>query len=470
MRIFMAPLPFHYCFMLLYFIHARLRQAFFALTLFLGSSIVAHAAMTTPPLCAEYDGSNLFIAANDGNGTEMCYWFKRCMANELFTFYRVGQRTVGRNTSDTEGISKSTGITWLNKTASDNIGPVGIKGYPDFVGGNHRWRNRDENGNFISGYSNVRTAQCDSVIVKLDGLPLNTKMNGQQVLVTVWNTLFDPLVAPENGNSTTLTSPIINEQVEYRIQDNSINVVLEHKYLKDFVVSTYYGMQSMCNGEDSIMTPSGKFSAFTAVANCNGGFKKKDYNDFNRYTEHTPNGWCQSAWMRPKWLGTHQFIGDNSNIFWRGSGKCYHWLMKDSQVSAGQTHQWNGIYTWALPLVNDPDLIAYRGIIDQQEALYIDTKQACDRTLPLPDNWKGYYLIESKGEGSITRSGNSIHISATGQAGMILTEWNGNDAINDIKASNTINNKWYTLNGICISKPQQPGLYIHNGSKIAIVK
>ncbi|MBR1804731.1 MAG: dockerin type I repeat-containing protein, partial [Muribaculaceae bacterium] len=229
-----------------------------------------------------------------------------------------------------------------------------------------------------------------------------------------------PMIEPEEG-ATVLSSPIIIEQVDYRIQGNSIDVCAQHTYKKDAVVNRYYGMQSMFVDEDSIMTPCGKYPTFTSQSSV-VSFKKSQFKDFNRYIEHNADGWCQSAWMRPEGLGSHEFISDNSVIFTRGSKKCYHVLLNGSTVYAGQTYKWHGIYTWDLPLVNDAELIAYRGIIDQQKALYIDTKQACERTLTLPDNWKGYYVIESKGEGSIVRNGNSLNINATGPASFIITK------------------------------------------------
>ena len=268
-----------------------------------GYSALMHAGINTPstgsvvnpfgstisPLSAKYDGTNLYIAANDGTGTEMCYWFKKCMKNNLFTFFKVGQRTVNRISSDTEGISKSTGITWLNSTSSDNIGPVQIDGYGDFVGGNHMWRDADENGNPGAAtytdtlgkkyvlYTDICTAICDSVKVSIDGseMPVGTVVYGQHVEVKVWNTLFDPLVVPNEGDEV-LTSPLIGEFVTYTVTGGSIAVDVRHDYKKSVTVRTYYGMQSMFVKEDSIMTPGGKHATFT-VESAATKFNKNDY-------------------------------------------------------------------------------------------------------------------------------------------------------------------------------------------------
>lgn len=373
-----------------------------------------------PPLCAKYDGANLFIAANDGNGTEMCYWFKRCMNNELFTFFRVGARQVSYDTSNLNGFS-SPAITWLNSTGSDNIGPVAIQGYGDFVGGNHRWCTADEKGNPGKGsYVDIRTATCDSVAISLDGndIPLNTIAYGRQVRVKVWNTLFDPLVEPGEGDAV-LSSPLIGEFVTYNVEGGNIAVDVEHAYVKSVAVSRYYGMQSMFNGEDSIMTPGGAYASFVASA---PKFYKADYPNFSRFIEHNAGGWCQSSWMRPIDLGTHYAIGANCTIYTRSDGKCYHVLIDNYPVQQGDTLRWHGIYTWAMPLVNDADLLVYRGIIDGRQALYVDAKQACDRVLAVPGAkaLRVTDYAQNSAGATIEIGADDIYISASNPASFIL--------------------------------------------------
>ncbi|MBO7609351.1 MAG: hypothetical protein J6S96_04025 [Muribaculaceae bacterium] len=342
-------------------------------------------------MCAKFDGTNLFIAANDGMGTEMCYWFKECMNNQLFTFFRVGERQVERNYSDINGIPNSSEITWLNSTGSDNIGPVAIQGYNDFVGGNHRWRKPNANGS-LGPYTTIRTANCNSYSVDIDGQPLSLGVitYGEQICASVNNTLFDPLVEPQDSTATVLDSPLINEDIIYTIIGNSIAVDAKHTYLKDFTVRRYYGMQSMYNREDSVMTPGGAYPTFVEQANAKT-FHKNNYPNFGCYIEHNANGWCQSSWLRPIDLGTHYAIDSISPIFTRSSDKCYHVIMDSFPVNCNDSVSWHGIYTWALPLINDDDLLVYSGIIDGKESLYIDTKRACNRIF----NYSGANYLHS---------------------------------------------------------------------------
>ena len=376
-----------------------------------------------PALNVQYDGTNLYIAANDGAGTEMCYWFKHCMANNLFTFFRVGYRQVDRNYSSAVGISKLQGVKVLNSTGSDNIGPVAIAGYADFVGGNHRWRTPDDNGNPGKGtYIDVRTANTDSYTIKVDGtvlLPGQERM-GTTVTVDVHNTLYDPLIAPADSD-VILSSPLINEVITYTVTGNSIAVDAEHTYEKSFTVSRYYGMQSMFVSEDSVMTPGGAYPTFTGQSSVKT-FYRQAYPDFCRFIEHNVDGWCQSAWMRPRDLGTHYALQGNSPIFARGSYKCYHVLMNAYAVTPGDTSRWHGIYTWALPIVNDDDLIVYKGVADNRQVIYITAKRACERAIPRPTGAfnASMQIEETSPDMTIYTSADSLYISAQGRASAIL--------------------------------------------------
>ena len=44
------------------------------------------------------------------------------------------------------------------------------------------------------------------------------------------------------------------------------------------------------------------------------------------------------------------------------------------------------------------------------------------------------------------------------------------DGIENVEISLGDNNPWYTLSGMRVEKPSQPGLYIHNGKKVMINK
>ena len=72
----------------------------------------------------------------------------------------------------------------------------------------------------------------------------------------------------------------------------------------------------------------------------------------------------------------------------------------------------------------------------------------------------GYFVINNGKDGS-TLTGETVYVS--GQASSIE-----NTTLQEVKK--TEDNAWYTLTGMRISKPTQPGLYIHNGKKVIIRK
>lgn len=72
----------------------------------------------------------------------------------------------------------------------------------------------------------------------------------------------------------------------------------------------------------------------------------------------------------------------------------------------------------------------------------------------------GYFVINNGKDGS-TLTGETVYVS--GQASSIE-----NTTLQEVKK--TENNAWYTLTGMRIGKPAQPGLYIHNGKKVIIRK
>ena len=73
-------------------------------------------ASASVPMCAQLNGEQLLIASNDGQGTEMCYRFQRCMANMLYTFSYVGYREVSRTTSSVANVATGSGVTILNSS------------------------------------------------------------------------------------------------------------------------------------------------------------------------------------------------------------------------------------------------------------------------------------------------------------------------------------------------------------------
>ena len=66
-------------------------------------------------------GGDLYISAKLDGRTDITYWFRRCMFNELYTFYRVG---ITRNRAALPSTQpEAEPAVLLNSTYSDNIGP-----------------------------------------------------------------------------------------------------------------------------------------------------------------------------------------------------------------------------------------------------------------------------------------------------------------------------------------------------------
>ena len=109
--------------------------------------VVWHLVASTPPIMSAYlKNSRLQVACNTGEGIEMCFCFQPCMQNKLMTFSHVGVRAVDRATCDPLSLFRDSNMEWLNISTSDNIGPVGVKGYSNFVGGNHLWHRPSASG------------------------------------------------------------------------------------------------------------------------------------------------------------------------------------------------------------------------------------------------------------------------------------------------------------------------------------
>ena len=377
------------------------------------------------PMSAKYDGTNLLIAACDDTGTEMCYWFKKCMNNDLFTFYRVGYRNVNRSVSSADGITADKSITWLNRTESDNIGPVSTDSYADFVGGNHRWCKKDKNGKPGKGErTTVHTATTDAVTIMADSRRLSPGAAETQctsVTVNVANTLYNPLVEPKRG-AKRLSSPLISESVTYLVTGNSIDVNVTHTYNKPTTVRRYYGMQSMFVGETKIETPDGKYLT-GATPETAKSFNKAAYPLFNRFIEFNDDGWCQSSWLETAGLGQHAMIAGDSPIYIRGENKTYHVLLFGSNVKAGTPYRWHGVYTWTKPIANNGSILAYTGYINGRQALFISTKRSMsNHRITVPGEWKEIKIIERTGDITLNASGNAIAISASEPSSIIITQ------------------------------------------------
>ena len=243
--------------------------------------------------CPKADGANLAVELRGGElrirfaeseGRNLRYTFRRCMFNELFTFYEVAVEE--RNTE-----------TVLNRATSDNLGPLGIDGY-GWAGANHSWR---EGGT-------VRTARHVGVSIEADGRCIggDTSLRAREVTIRVENRIFDPrMPVADSAGRAELQTPLCTERVCYRVRENNIEVAVSHEFHNSVpaTIRTYYGMQSMFCDETHTLTPDGAYADWTPQAAVSH-FTKGDYPAFRRFVEKNDRAY-QSSWLLPE--GTRRF-------------------------------------------------------------------------------------------------------------------------------------------------------------------
>lgn len=367
----------------------------------------------------ECDANNLYCAYNDGNGIEYTYWFKKCMGNDLYTFYRVGYRSVSRQYPSTIDISTGTGITYINQTSSDNIGPMQMSnGY--WVGGNHHYP--DENS---ADHPIYKTAKTDSVAIYIDNVLKSSGSGyGRSIVVKVKNTIYDPSYPPQVGD-TSLSTPLATESVTYNVIKNTIEVGVALQFVSNVSIgiSLYYGMQSMFASETHYITPNGAYYDWRVNAdNPTGSFTKSDYPNFNRFIEKK-TGAYQSAYLHNIALGTHDKIASDVNIFTRSNGKCYHVQVRSLSNISNSFIQWRGSYSFFHEaIVDDANVFAYRGMISGKDAVYISTKSNYVGNVAIPSDLalKKMSVVESvgitdeNGGANFANGGDGVHIDGFG--------------------------------------------------------
>lgn len=82
-------------------------------------------------------------------------------------------------------------------------------------------------------------------------------------------------------------------------------------------------------------------------------------------------------------------------------------------------------------------------------------------TVEVPANFVTGYFVINNGEAGSTLKGETVYVNGVATVIEATT-------VADVKKVE--DNAWYTLTGIRINKPTQPGLYIHNGKKVIIRK
>ena len=366
------------------------------------------------------DGENLYAAYNN-NGEEITYWFKKCMANNLYTFYKIGYRIVDRVYPSTDGIDMQTDIIPINSTASDNIGPLKMSN-GGWVGGNYKLAIDDKS---------YFTAVCNRFNISANG------NNGlaDSITIEVENTIFDPSIVPSDPQATILSTPLCTEYVTYKIVKNTIEVSVSHKFVGSTtnVVQVYHGMQSNFVDEDYIITPNGEFTDWIGT-NGDLSFNKEDYPLFNRYIEkNTVNQTYQSAYLINSFgLGNHEGIEDTDDIFLRSGNKDHHKLIYHSSVYtsfANKLMQWAGSYTFFhTPIVDNEKLLVYRGVIRGVDTLFVNTKESYNGSIPVPKDLalSNIYVKEcngitsENGDTNFQIGGNGIYIESPSTGSLIL--------------------------------------------------
>ena len=290
-------------------------------------------SMNTPEMKVIYNGDVLSINTTIDFKNQISYDFKKCMANELFTFYNVEVNSNVVNSAE----------------VSDNIGPF-MTSDGNWAGGNHTF-----NGN------NEKSAYTSAVRVYANGSLMTQPscVTADSVVIYVTNILK---YAPNPVDTFAI------ENIKYLIVGNSIQVETEHNYLMPTPVKVdrYYGMQSMFIGETHILTPLGKYSSWTPI-NEVSEFKKQDYPNNHHFIEKSPICY-QASYLFPEGLGLRDMI-DNNDILFIGNSwtKSYHKQIGNKELKRGNITKWKGVYTWFInPVIEinrigEPTEFGYRG-------------------------------------------------------------------------------------------------------------
>ena len=343
-------------------------------------------------------GEDLYISAKLDAETDILYWFKKCMFNELFTFYRVG--TIANSMPAPTTLPDTSPASVLNLAYSDNIGPFNITGY-GWCGGNHPYLDEV-----------TRTARNVGYHIYVDGKEIKEDMSAltKEIKITVTNEIMNPSKADTSSGKTLLNDVLCIETVSYSVYRNNIQVSVSHEFQNEspVTVQMYYGMQSMFEKETHTLTAGGKYTDWTVQKEVST-FTKKEYPSFRRFIEKSVHAY-QSSYLFADGLGNHEEIADDDIIFiGNSSNKTYHKIIANKEHKKGDVIHWSGVYTWFKSPVSDDDgLLCYEGIIDTQKVLFIDCKKSVNKMIQLPDGYiKKTFTIREKSE-SITIAGNKV--------------------------------------------------------------
>ena len=343
-------------------------------------------------------GEDLYISAKLDAETDILYWFKKCMFNELFTFYRVG--TIANSMPAPTTLPDTSPASVLNLAYSDNIGPFNITGY-GWCGGNHPYLDEV-----------TRTARNVGYHIYVDGKEIKEDMSAltKEIKITLTNEIMNPSKADTSSGKTLLNDVLCIGTVSYSVYRNNIQVSVSHEFQNEspVTVQMYYGMQSMFEKETHTLTAGGKYTDWTVQKEVST-FTKKEYPSFRRFIEKSVHAY-QSSYLFADGLGNHEEIADDDIIFiGNSSNKTYHKIIANKEHKKGDVIHWSGVYTWFKSPVSDDDgLLCYEGIIDNQKVLFIDCKKSVNKMIQLPDGYiKKTFTIREKSE-SITIAGNKV--------------------------------------------------------------
>lgn len=346
-------------------------------------------------------GEDLYISAKLDSKYDILYWFKKCMFNQLFTFYRVG--IIANDMPAPTTLPDASPTFVLNLAYSDNIGPFNITGY-GWCGGNH---------SYLDGVT--PTAHNDSYRIYVNGEEVKEDISTltKEIKIKVVNEIMNPAKASIIDGKTCLNEILCIETVNYSIYRNNIQVSVTHEFRNEspVVVQMYYGMQSMFEKETHTLTANGKYTDWTAQNNVST-FTKKEFPAFRRFIEKDANAY-QSSYLLADGLGNHEEITENDIIFiGNSSNKTYHKIIANKTRQQGDIIRWSGVYTWfKSPIADDDELLCYEGIIDNKNVIFIDCKKNVERTIKLPVNYtKQAFTIMEKSE-SVTITGNKVPVN-----------------------------------------------------------
>ena len=332
-------------------------------------------------MCVHVIGGDCFISSKSGNGHDIIFHFRKCMANNLYTFYRVG--ILSDNGELPVGDPERTPDMIVNEAYSDNIGPFLVEGR-GWCGGNHTG-----DGGKVTAYNKSHSITIDGNMVAGDTLAYVKSLT-----INVTNVILDTFAI---------------EKVRYDVYPGVIEVSAKHEFLNNepLTVSRYYGMQSMFNGETETLTPGGLYSSWTPE-NKVSSFPMRDFPDFRWFVERNSKSF-QSSYLFRCGMGDHSFEDPDEPVFIGNSnGKSYHRLMAGHVVKKGDETFWKGVYTWQVsPCVDNDHVFGFFGTIDSKPALYVAFMAGGSYSFDLPEgsDSRKYNVLDLQGPVKISRKG-----------------------------------------------------------------